>query len=58
MRKVVQVDGVQVIMTIFTNVVSAQMPLSQQFKVPLLSPVEAPGWSRAAITGPSHIRHC
>jgi branched-chain amino acid transport system substrate-binding protein len=43
MRKVVQVDGVQVIMTIFTNVVSAQMPLSQQFKVPLISPVEAPG---------------
>jgi branched-chain amino acid transport system substrate-binding protein len=43
MRKVVQVDGVQVIMTIFTNVVSAQMPLAQQFKVPLLSPVEAPG---------------
>ena len=42
MRKVVQVDGVQVIMTIFTNVVSAQMPLSQQFKVPLISPVEAP----------------
>jgi branched-chain amino acid transport system substrate-binding protein len=43
MRKVVQVDGVQVILTIFTNVVSAQMPLAQQFKVPLLSPVEAPG---------------
>jgi branched-chain amino acid transport system substrate-binding protein len=43
MRKVVQVDGVQVIMTIFTNVVSAQIPLAQQFKVPLLSPVEAPG---------------
>jgi branched-chain amino acid transport system substrate-binding protein len=43
MRKVVQVDGVQAIMTIFTNVVSAQMPLAQQFKVPLLSPVEAPG---------------
>ena len=43
MRKVVQVDGVQVIMTIFTNVVSAQMPLAQQFKVPLISPVEAPG---------------
>ena len=28
MRKVVQVDGVQVIMTIFTNVVSAQIPLA------------------------------
>ena len=43
MRTVVQVDGVQAILTIFTNVVSAQMPLAQQFKVPLLSPVEAPG---------------
>lgn len=43
MRKVVQVDGVQAILTIFTNVVSAQMPLAQQFKVPLISPVEAPG---------------
>jgi branched-chain amino acid transport system substrate-binding protein len=43
MRKVVQVDGVQIIMTIFTNVVSAQMPLAQQLKVPLISPVEAPG---------------
>src|SRR4051794_3652108 len=28
MRKVVQVDGVQVIMTIFSNVVSAQIPLT------------------------------
>jgi branched-chain amino acid transport system substrate-binding protein len=43
MRKVVQVDGVQAILTIFTNVVSAQMPLAQQLKVPLISPVEAPG---------------
>ena len=43
MRKVAQVDGVQAILTIFTNVVSAQMPLAQQFKVPLLSPIEAPG---------------
>jgi branched-chain amino acid transport system substrate-binding protein len=43
MRKVVQVDRVQVIMTIFTNVVSAQMPLAEQFKVPLMTPIEAPG---------------
>jgi branched-chain amino acid transport system substrate-binding protein len=43
MRKVVQVDGVQVIMSIFTNVVSAQIPLAQQFQVPVLSPAEAPG---------------
>jgi len=43
MRKVVQVDDVKAILTIFTNVVSAQMPLADQLKVPLLSPVEAPG---------------
>jgi branched-chain amino acid transport system substrate-binding protein len=43
MRKVVQVDGVAAILTIFTNVVSAQMPLADQLKVPILSPVEAPG---------------
>lgn len=43
MRKVVQVDRVAAILTIFTNVVSAQMPLADQMKVPLLSPVEAPG---------------
>jgi branched-chain amino acid transport system substrate-binding protein len=43
MRKLVQVDGVPVIMTIFTNVVSAQIPLADQFKVPIISPVEAPG---------------
>ena len=43
MRKVVQVDNVAAILTIFTNVVSAQMPLADQLKVPLLSPVEAPG---------------
>ena len=43
MRKVVQVDRVAAILTIFTNVVSAQMPLADQLKVPLLSPVEAPG---------------
>ncbi len=43
MRKVVQVDRVAAILTIFTNVVSAQMPLADQLKVSLLSPVEAPG---------------
>lgn len=43
MRKVVQVDGVKAILTIFTNVVSAQIPLTMQFKVPIISPVEAPG---------------
>jgi branched-chain amino acid transport system substrate-binding protein len=43
MRKVVQVDQVAAIMTIFTNVVSAQIPLADQLKVPIISPVEAPG---------------
>ncbi|MDP2620001.1 MAG: ABC transporter substrate-binding protein [Hyphomicrobiales bacterium] len=43
MRKVVQVDQVPMILTIFTNVVSAQIPLTAQFKVSLISPVEAPG---------------
>jgi branched-chain amino acid transport system substrate-binding protein len=43
MRKVVDVDKVPVIITIFTNVVTAQIPLAEQSKVPLISPVEAPG---------------
>ena len=43
MRKVVQVDGVAGILSIFTNVVSAQMPLADQLKVPVISTVEAPG---------------
>ena len=43
MRKLVQVDGVQAIITIYTNVVTAQIPLSDQLKVPTLSTVESPG---------------
>lgn len=43
MRKVVQVDGVQVVMTIYTNVVEAQIPLADQLHVPALSPAELPG---------------
>lgn len=43
MRKLVQVDGVQAIWTIFTNVVTAQMPLGDQLKVPTLSTIETPG---------------
>jgi ABC-type branched-subunit amino acid transport system substrate-binding protein len=39
MRKLVQVDGVQAILTIYTNVVSAQIPLAEQVKVPFLSSV-------------------
>ena len=43
MRKVVDVDKVPVVITIFTNVVTAQIPLAEQVKVPLICPVEAPG---------------
>ena len=50
MRKVVQVDGVQIIMTIFTAVVIAPVALAQELKVPLFSPVEAPG-----LDAPSNI---
>src|SRR5580692_4265040 len=42
MRKLVQVDGVQAIMTIYTNVVTAQIPLAEQLKVPILAPVQSP----------------
>jgi branched-chain amino acid transport system substrate-binding protein len=43
MRKLVQVDGVQAILTLFTNVVTAQIPLADQLQIPTLSLVEAPG---------------
>jgi branched-chain amino acid transport system substrate-binding protein len=43
MRKLAQVDGVQVMMTIFTNVVTAQIPLADQLKIPTISTVESPG---------------
>jgi branched-chain amino acid transport system substrate-binding protein len=43
MRKLVEVDGIQAILTIFTNVVTAQMPLGDQLKVPTLSSIESPG---------------
>jgi len=43
MRKLVQVDGVQAMMTIFTNVVTAQIPLADQLKIPTISTVESPG---------------
>lgn len=43
MRKVVQVDGVAVVMSVYTNVVTAQIPLADQLKVPLLSTIEAAG---------------
>jgi branched-chain amino acid transport system substrate-binding protein len=37
MRKLVDVDGVQAIITIYTNVVTAQMPLADQLRVPTMS---------------------
>jgi branched-chain amino acid transport system substrate-binding protein len=40
MRKVVQVDGVQAVLTIYTNIVTAQIPLAEQVKVPFLCSVE------------------
>jgi branched-chain amino acid transport system substrate-binding protein len=43
MRKLVQVDGVQAIQTIFTNVVTAQIPLADELKIPTLGSLEAPG---------------
>jgi branched-chain amino acid transport system substrate-binding protein len=40
MRKLVQVDGVQAIVTIYTNVVTAQIPLADELKVPIMATVE------------------
>jgi len=43
MRKLVQVDGVKVIYTMYTNVVTAQIPLADQVRVPFLTQIEVPG---------------
>ena len=43
MRKVVQVNGALGVITIYTNVTTAEMPLADQLKVPLLAAVESPG---------------
>jgi branched-chain amino acid transport system substrate-binding protein len=43
MRKLAQVDGVQVVLTAFTGVVTAQIPLADQLKVPFVVPMEAAG---------------
>lgn len=43
MRKIVQVDGAQAVLTFYTNVVMAQIPLADQLKVPTLSAVETAG---------------
>jgi branched-chain amino acid transport system substrate-binding protein len=42
MRKLVQVDGVQAIITIYTNVVTAQMPLADELHVPTISNILTP----------------
>lgn len=43
MRKLVQVDGTQAILTFYTNVVSAQIPLADELKVPILGSIQTPG---------------
>ena len=43
MRKLAQVDGVKAMLTIFTNVVTAQIPLADQLQMPTVGIVEAPG---------------
>jgi branched-chain amino acid transport system substrate-binding protein len=41
LRKVVQVDGVAAVITGFTNVVGAEIPLADQLRVPIVAPLEA-----------------
>jgi branched-chain amino acid transport system substrate-binding protein len=43
MRKLAQVDGVQAILTAFTNVLIAQIPLADEIKIPTMGAVETPG---------------
>jgi branched-chain amino acid transport system substrate-binding protein len=43
MRKLAQVDGVQAILSAFTNVVVAQIPLADEIKVPAMGGIETPG---------------
>ncbi len=42
-RKIVEVDKVSAVFSFMTNVVTAQIPLADQLKVPFLSGTEAPG---------------
>src|SRR5471032_1720980 len=51
MRKLVQVEGVQALLTSYTNVVGAQIPLADELKVPILGSIQAPGMmSRSPYT--------
>jgi branched-chain amino acid transport system substrate-binding protein len=43
MRKLVQVDGVEGIITFLTNVVTAQLPLADQLHVPTIAGIETSG---------------
>jgi branched-chain amino acid transport system substrate-binding protein len=43
MRKLVEVDGVQGVMTSFSSVVTAQIPLAEQLQVPVVAVIETPG---------------
>lgn len=42
MRKLAQVDGAAAMLTIFTNVVTAQIPLAEELQMPTVGIVEAP----------------
>jgi branched-chain amino acid transport system substrate-binding protein len=57
MRKLVDVDHVAVLLTIFTNVVTAQMPLADQLKIPFLTPVETPGVMARSQYAFAHAAH-
>ena len=43
MRKLTQVDGAQAILTFYTNVVSAQIPLADELKIPIVGSIQTPG---------------
>jgi branched-chain amino acid transport system substrate-binding protein len=42
-RKVASVDRVQVVLSVYTNVVTAQIPLADQLRIPNISTIETPG---------------
>jgi branched-chain amino acid transport system substrate-binding protein len=43
MRKLIQVDNVHVVVSALTNVVSAQVPLAESLRTPLMTIMETPG---------------
>ena len=47
-RKLAQVDGVKVMLTLFTNVVTAQIPLAAQLQMPTVAVVETPAVNASA----------